>query len=331
MRMPSGRSGPIVFLHIPKAAGTTLSEILRHHYPGQTFAGGINVFQRLGDARPHLEAAAKSGKLRALSAEVTFGLASEYLPTARYITILREPVERTLSQIWYLRAGHGAGQVRPGTPQSTPDLTLDEAISGGYVLDNLQTRMLCGIVSPFDALPADALERAKHTLAERFAYVGTAERFDDFLALLNLGLGWPTVPYQRKRVNPLSTGRDGFSARELRRLEEGNALDRQLFEHADVLLTRALEAAGPALADELEVLRRALPLGSRARKGRALDAGAIRGLPLEARVALALKEAELSRARMVLQRKGKRLRRLKAMLAARTQPTLERDADRASR
>jgi hypothetical protein len=308
-----GGSAPLLFLHIPKAAGTTFSTILRHHYRGPAFDGGINVFKRFELAGPRLEAAATQVGLEAISAEVTFGLAVQFLPSARYLTILRDPVERTLSQVWYFKAGHGAGLLPPRQTRPAPDISLEDALDGGYVLDNLQTRMLCGSVSPFDALPPDALDRAKHSLSERFAYVGTAERFDEFLALLNLELGWPTLPYQRKRVNTLSRGREGLSADQLRRLEQANTLDRELFDHAEALLSSALSAAGPALEQEVEVLRRALPLERRARMGRALDAKAVRSLPVEARVALALKEAELSRTRTLLRRTAKRLRRLGAM------------------
>jgi hypothetical protein len=330
MRNSAAEPLPLFFLHIPKAAGTTLSTILRHHYPSPAFEGGINAFQRLELAGPRLQAAARSDKLKAVSAEVTFELATRFFTNARYVTILREPVARTLSQISYLKTGRGAGLVPPGRPLPTPDLTLDEVIAGGYVPDNLQTRMLCGIVSPFDPLPADGLEQAKRALADRFAYVGTAERFDEFLALLNLELGWPTMPYRRKRVNPQNRGRGELSAVQLRRLEEVNALDRELFAHAEGLLTRALETAGPALEQELEVLLRVLPLERPARMGKALDAETVRSLPIEARVALALKEAELGRARTVLRRKAKRIRRLRTRSAGQKPPTAELDAGRGS-
>jgi hypothetical protein len=180
--------------------------------------------------------------------------------------------------------------------------------------------MLCGIVSPFDPLPSDALEQAKRTLTERVSYVGTAERFDEFLALLALELGWPTVPYERKRVGKLSRGRDGISPRELKRVEESNRLDTELFEHAQGLLSEALAAAGPSLEQEVEVLRRALPLLRQARVGKVPEPEAIRSLPIDVRVAFALKEAELGRARMLERRKMKRLGR------PRPKP-VERDAD----
>src|SRR5205807_2156729 len=119
--------------------------------------------------------------------------------------------------------------------------------------DNLQTRMLCGIESPYDELPASALDDAKRNLRERLAWVGTTERFTEFLALLNLELGWPTLAPRRARANPRRPRGD-----ELRPLAERyNELDRGLYAYAAELLEDALARRGPELADEVEVLRRA--------------------------------------------------------------------------
>lgn len=306
---------PLVFVHVPKAAGSTFSAIVRHHYPGAAFDGGINVFQRFEQAAPRLEAAAANPDLLAISAEVTFGLAERYLPGARYVTILREPVERTLSQFWFFKTGRGAGLIRPELPPPGPTLTLAEAFATGHLLDNLQTRMLCGLISPFDALPPDAGEQAKRTLAERFLAVGTTERFDELLALLNLELGWPTLPYRRVQVN--RNAREPASPDELRLVEDANVLDLELFTHAGALLDAALAAAEPEIGIELEVLRRALPLERRARKGAAPDVSAIRALPVEARVALALKEASLGRLQERLTTKTETAERLARKLERR--------------
>ena len=90
----------------------------------------------------------------------------------------------------------------PGLDEDSRGLSLGEAFDRGYLLDDLQTRMLCGLVSPYDDLPADALERAESNLRDRFAYVGTTERFDELLAVLNLALGWPTTAHEPARENP---------------------------------------------------------------------------------------------------------------------------------
>ena len=108
------------------------------------------------------------------------------LPEATFVTILREPVDRTLSQYDFLaEAGRGGGLIPPGLDDDSRTLSLEEAFDRGYLPDDLQTRMLCGLVSPYDDLPADALERARTNLRDRFAYVGTTERFDELLAVLN--------------------------------------------------------------------------------------------------------------------------------------------------
>jgi hypothetical protein len=281
----------LVFVHIPKAAGSTFGKILRHHYPGRAFDKGINVFERFDLAGPRLEAAAALTGRSAVSAEVTFGLADQYLAGARYLTILRSSVERALSQFWYFKAARGTGQVPPWLPPPSTDLTLEQAVAeGSYILDNLQTRMLCGLVSPYDPLPPDALEQAKRNLAERFAFVGTTERFDELVAVVNLELGWPTLPYRRTRVNQRNKKHRNPSAEALRLVEERHTLDAELHRYAGELLDQAVRRGGPALELELEVLRESL------RRQAPTTAEAIRRLPVEARVELALKEAQLERA-----------------------------------
>jgi hypothetical protein len=308
----------LVLLHIPKTAGMTLATILQRRY-GDGFVGGVggdrreppgkqapNVFSRFEHVDARLRSIAAKPGVRALAGHITFGLQDRLPADARYLTVLRDPVERTLSQYYFIveppakRKGRtGAGFVPPWLPPPTPALTLDEALTErGYIPGNLQTRMLCGLVSPYDPLPADALERAKQNLRERFAFVGTTERFEEFLALLNLRLGWPTVAYRRSNANPGRPRRGDLPADVLGIVEERNALDRELHAYAGELLAEALDEAGPELEREVEVLRLA---------DRASAAEIDRSWPVEARVALALQEAELAEAAL-------RIKRLKSKL-----------------
>ena len=179
----------------------------------------------------------------------------------------------------------GAGFVPPWLSPPSPSLTLDEALTErGYIPPNLQTRMICGLVSPYDPLPEGALEQAKRNLDERFAYVGTTERFNEFLALLNLELGWPTVAYRRSNANPKRPKQSDLPPETLRLVEERNELDQELYAHAASILDRSLSRHGAALGDEAEVLRLA---EQRRRSGETPDP---RSLPLDARVEMALKE-----------------------------------------
>jgi hypothetical protein len=305
----------LVLLHIPKTAGTSLATIIHHHY-GDAFRGGVgvarrgpthrrppNVFSRYDEVQRRLQSITERGKLRALAAHITFGCADWLPANTRYVTVLRDPVERTLSHYFYLvsppkRTGApatGLGLVPPWLPSPSPDLTLEECLQPrGYIPDNLQTRMLCGLISPYNPLPKDGLERAKANLRERFAYVGTTEQFELFLALLNLECGWSTVAYRRARANRNRPPREEVAADLIRVAEEGNVLDRELHAYAEALLVDALRRVdADALASEVEVLRQA-------KRGQgSLDP---RELPVEARVALALKEAELADAELHVRR-----------------------------
>jgi len=306
----------LVLLHIPKTAGMALAGILQYVY-GDAFRGGVgesrflpeerrmpNVFSRPEHVEGRLRSLRKKGTIRALSGHLTFGWADRLPPNSRWVTVLRDPVERTLSQYYYFvdppprRSGRpGAGFVPPWLPDPSPSLTLDEALTErGYIPPNLQTRMLCGLVSPYDPLPEGALEQAKCNLDERFAYVGTTERFAEFLALLNLELGWPTIAFRRSNANPKRPKQGDLPPETLRLVEERNELDRELYAHGVSILDKSLARHGADLAEEAEVLH----LAEQRRRSR--EPHDPRSLPLEARVEIALREGELAAARIQVRR-----------------------------
>ena len=308
-----GPSLQLVLVHIPKTAGTTLGSLLLHHY-GDRYQrvdmSGVHV--RADDAELEVVRHAADGtaapldrfELRAgvevVSGHAPVGLLGLLPPAERYVTILRDPVERTLSQYYHL-LGRRAAWRHEWLPAPTPELRLSEAIGErSYIPDNLQTRMLCGIPSVEHPLPADALDRAKHELRERFSSVGTADRFEELVALLNLDLGWPTVVVGRARVNAARPRGGDVPAEEIRLAEEANALDRELYAEAGRLHDEAVTRAGAELETELEVLRLA-------RLRRDGEPGVpFRTLPVDARVELTVQESDLLDARVELRDAARR-------------------------
>ena len=97
-----------------------------------------------------------------LGGHLPFGI-YQYLPSdSRYITFLRDPVERTLSHYYRARS------VRKRNP-IPEDLSFEDVLAGGdYLYDNLQTRMLSGDPEPFGEVTQEMLEQAKENLSERF-------------------------------------------------------------------------------------------------------------------------------------------------------------------
>jgi hypothetical protein len=300
--------GLTVLVHIPRTGGTTLAMLMRHHYRDGAFRGGGNVFARPGEIDARLAKIAATPRIQAVAGHLTFGLAEQYFPGARCLVSLRDPVERTLSHLDKLpsRERTVGGKVRrtglaPAWLPPVPEgLTIEEALSvDGYIPDNLQTRMVCGMLTPFEPLPVGALERAKENLAARFEIVGTTDQLDELIALLNVRLGWPTLAYGAARARPGRARRDALPAATVELIEERNRLDRDLHRFAGELLAEAFERGGAEVQAELAVVREANRLLG------AQDRAAPRRLDHDARVELALKDAELARSEP-LRRRGRR-------------------------
>jgi hypothetical protein len=176
--------------------------------------------------------------------------------------------------------------VPPGLGEDARGVGLEEMFDRGYLLDDLQTRMLCGLVSPYDDLPADALDRARSNLRGRFAYVGTTERFDELLAVLNLALGWPTTAHEPARANP---HRSAEVPDELRAVAaERNPRDLELHALAGDLLAERVDAAAK---EEAAVIAEATRRWNEAREA----SEPVRSPAPDARVERALEEAQLVR------------------------------------
>lgn len=219
----------LVYIHIPKTAGTSLRKLLSRRYPGR-FGKAPNTFTHAEVAEERLGAlVGNDPPPLAIGGHMVFGLRDVLPADARYLTVLRDPVERTLSHYGYLVAARDPverphGLLERTTPYRS-DLTLEEALADPrYLPDNLQTRMLVCSRSPFEDLPADALARAREHLRS-FAHVGVTERLDDFFA----SLGCDTSPPKRRRAGDHRPARESLTPAQLRAVEEHNALDLELY------------------------------------------------------------------------------------------------------
>jgi hypothetical protein len=296
---PDSSSGRIAhFIHIPKTGGHTLEAIFESQYGeggmvyskwGRQFVGPsdgpVGVFLRSNDGQTpgrfyypeHLSDFAeriRSAPLEQLERtrllygkNLEWGLEAALGRDLDVFTVLRDPVDRVLSQYFFAV-----------DYSSKPDqLSLYEHIAA-HVPPNIQTRLLSG---PHGLAPqphgAVMLARAKENLRSCCA-VGLTERFGETVLLLSRLLGWTDIRYERRKVNRTRPRLAEVPLDVVQRLAEDNRLDVDLYRFACSIFEEQLQAYGPELEKDMIALgKRNLAVRSREsakrRTGRAQPPG----------------------------------------------------------
>jgi hypothetical protein len=226
----------VIFIHIPKAGGTTLQRIIEKQYQtnniftikAKYFYESIEEFKNLPEVRRR--------EIRLLKGHMFFGL-HKFLPMpCSYITILRNPIERIISHYYYViqHPNHYLHQ-----DVISHKMSLKDYVCSGISteLDNGQTRLLSGLEDPIDfgQCSVDILENAKNNLKYHFAVVGVLEKFNETLILMKKKFGWKLPLYiraNRTRSRPKS---NTLSQETLKAITKYNQLDIQLYEYAEQL------------------------------------------------------------------------------------------------
>ncbi len=268
-------SEPIIFVHVPKAAGSTLADIMRRkclsEWGDQSYyvigdPQGIESFKKLP---------AKDRKnIRLLTGHFYYGL-HRYLPgeQPKYITMLREPIDRILSLYYYASQSPDHYLHRA---IATEGLTLETIMRSGAYPEfyDLQTVFISGIR---DRGPgAEFLEAAKASLRNRFAVFGLTERFSESLVLLKRTLGWrirDIVYHEKLNVTSSRPRKSQISQETLDVIWERNQLDVELYEYAQALFNDAISQHGIGFKRDrlaLQVLLRWQRLRDHAQKLRAV-------------------------------------------------------------
>jgi hypothetical protein len=232
------------FLHIPKTAGMTLYyRLIRHHgaalYPLPPDRGRPHAVMDVD----HVERsfAACRNQIRIITGHFPLCLGERLGVPLTTFTILRDPVERTLS---FLRQRQQQTAKYRGLPLE--DVYADPYLLHGFI-HNYMVKVLTltveemqqGVVTmvPFD----DArLEHAKYNLEHRIEIFGLQEQFGDFIDHLAAHFGWDLGEREThlNRTAP-SEVLDEFRTQ----IARDNAFDVELYAFAKSVLRRRGHAA----------------------------------------------------------------------------------------
>lgn len=237
------RKQTLIFLHIPKTAGSTFSSILAHLYPERIYSSydfaKATQFQSIPESQ--------RTEIALLQGHFAYGI-HNYIPhSSQYITFLRNPVERIVSFYYYIL-------------RQTDIYLYDIVVNGKMPLaefvnssispeiSNLQVKMIAGHSQEDGNLPekvnSASLEVAKKRLAKDFAAFGLTERFDESLLLFSHKLHWPAgsqnLAYSTLNRDPTRESRTEVTPQVVDDIRRNNVLDMQLYEYAAKLFEKRL-------------------------------------------------------------------------------------------
>jgi hypothetical protein len=238
----------LYYLHIPKTAGTSFTDVLSANFKADesSFSEFIANFLK---HPPEVIA-----KYRAMSGHFFYNVDTFTHRTPTYITILRDPVERTISNYAYIRRipVHYAHDIVKS--QSLLEFATDPRTKPLYA--NSQTRYIAAdpntveiakslkfnpkrpyelwermeSFAPNGFSDLALLERAKERL-QKMAFVGLAEQFDEALELLCYTFGWPLPPAPKVfNVSPNRPEKDTIPQEAIDAIRENTQLDAALYE-----------------------------------------------------------------------------------------------------
>ncbi|MBD2092121.1 sulfotransferase family 2 domain-containing protein [Microcoleus sp. FACHB-1515] len=252
----------LCFIHIPKTAGTTLTAIIDQKFHVDQICPELEYLSEIDPQYSQAEITPEQlAKYRFLRGHFSYHPIDQFLSKKPlYLTILRNPIDRTISLYNFLKRAKEKGE--PEYNEFTKLLrdATDHGLEGFMAnphpivkmrISNPQTRLL-GIEPQGDRSDAEVLAIAKANL-EKFIFVGLTERFQDSVFLLFYIFGWyPSTSYSSLRVASNKSTKQDLPQSVLDVVIEANQLDLALYDYAEKLFCNRFSQMLAALSQKYD-------------------------------------------------------------------------------
>ncbi len=201
MELKQRKFNHLFFLHIPKAGGSTLHNILEKSYKGKSILtlkpdivhpNGNTSLRYLNMVQKKIQQIDPDelNKYHLIKGHFYFGIHNKINSSYKYITIIRNPIERIISLYYFIKR-----RKNNAFYNLTNQISLYDFVKGNFEINNLQTKMLVG--EKFHSFDENSLINiAQNNINNHFHLVGITERLDEFLILLNKELGIKLITYR---------------------------------------------------------------------------------------------------------------------------------------
>jgi hypothetical protein len=228
----------IYFDHIPKSGGTSFHRILTSWF-GEDHVSPPIAGQRYADVIVQYR------HLAAISGHVNYGLGDKLSEDRVNVTIIRDPIDRALSQYFFNSASRAN---RSRQDRAMLELSLEAFLSQSDTSNlleysNVYVRHFASLCSDYHSGTgmqdeASLLHLAKHALSQ-FDVVGLLTEFEDFsaVAAISAGISHYVSP-PRLRVTQNRLPLDRVSHKALKLLRDHNAMDIEFAAFAAELFRR---------------------------------------------------------------------------------------------
>ena len=253
----------LIHFHIPKTAGMTLIDILRRKYNERLVHLSINRYNKSSDGFTYIKDFINSEnkdriKNLCLTGHFPYGIHKYIKNKYKYITVLRDPVKRVVSDYHYTTNTNNhpfnkyyfknkkislEDYIKLDPTENNPKLPDDIHISSA-VSDLQYKSMSCRIFKTFYDQDSDindlSFNEIKKNIDNEFLLIGTLENFDSFLILLKKYMKWSNFNIANQRFNVGENKKD-ISPKTRSLIEKYNTKDLELYEYVKKRFEKQIE------------------------------------------------------------------------------------------